>query len=185
MTWESLDLRGADVAELRLFDARMQDCLFDRANCAGWRVWVTRVEDCSFVRADLRSRGLGGGGPWRGRTTTWRRVDFSRARLAESHFVGCALHSSTFDTPGPRLVIEDCAVTDLVVRGEARTMIVTGVVDQAHPPGSRSFTADLSAATFRDTHVIGYPWTGSPRPDRTTSASSAIYRRPCRACSQP
>lgn len=157
VVWESLDLRGADVAELRFFGARLADCLFDRANCTGWRVWGTTVEDCSFVRADLRSRGLGGGGPWQGRTTEWRRVDFSRARLAESAFTGCALHQCTFQDPGPRLVIEDCAVTEIVVRGEVRSLIVTGVREEAHPTSaSRPFTGDLSAAVLRDSHVIGY-----------------------------
>lgn len=153
--WEALDLRGADVDELRLFGSVIRDCLFDRAGCVGWRVWGSTIEDCSFDGARMTSRGLGGGGPWNGRSTVWRRVSFTRTVLRESSFVGCVLQECTVEAPGRRLVIQDCDVDRVIFRGPLPSLIVTGQGARAEV-SPLAFEADFSQAVFDDTSLIGY-----------------------------
>jgi uncharacterized protein YjbI with pentapeptide repeats len=74
-----LDLSGAKLDHLRLFDAEVNDCRFDRASCRDWRLWGCTVADSSFARADLSKAVLG---PWyKGRGNVYRRVSFAGADL--------------------------------------------------------------------------------------------------------
>src|SRR5690242_8052212 len=43
------DFSGAKLSDLILFDSNIEDCVFDGADCGGWRMWGTRVVKSSFV----------------------------------------------------------------------------------------------------------------------------------------
>lgn len=85
-----LDLTGSSLPSLRVFGGAIQGCKFDRAELPDLRLWGVEVEDTSFRASNLSGSVLGG---WLdGRGTRFRRVDFSRAKLA-----AIATPSATFD----------------------------------------------------------------------------------------
>ncbi|WP_091076700.1 pentapeptide repeat-containing protein [Microlunatus sagamiharensis] len=154
VAWESLDLSGAQLEELRFFGGSVRDCRFDGASLTGLKLWGTEVVDCSFKRADLRSRALGTG-EWHGRRTVWRRVAFDRANLREATFRGCLLEACTFEKTTKRLLIEDCEVVDCVFTGVLDTLLVSGRALQ-HPVSPSMFSADFSRAVFEESKIEGY-----------------------------
>jgi uncharacterized protein YjbI with pentapeptide repeats len=78
-TFTGVDFRHAWMRDLRLFGCRLDNCLFDGADLAGWRQWATDVLDCTFVGADLTRAAFGG---WdEGRGNEFRGCDFSGAPL--------------------------------------------------------------------------------------------------------
>lgn len=80
----NLDLSGAQLESLRMFDSTVSDCVFDAARCQDWRLWGCQVRDSRFIGTDLRHSALG---PWLdGRGNVYERVDFSRADL---RFISC------------------------------------------------------------------------------------------------
>lgn len=164
VTWEGLDLSGAQVEELRFFGGRVTGCRFDGASLTGLRLWGTTVEDSSFRRADLRSRALGTG-DWNGLRTVWRRVAFDRANLRESVFLGCVLEDCTFDKTTKLLQITDSEVRGCTFTGLLTSLLVSG---QGHrvPVDPHAFSADFSGATFRDCKIEGYALDRTRLPDQ-------------------
>ena len=78
-TLVSVDLSDAFLPSFSLFNCRLADCRFDRANCSDWRFWAVDVTDCSFGAADLGKAVLG---PWyQGHGCRYSRTDFSAADL--------------------------------------------------------------------------------------------------------
>jgi uncharacterized protein YjbI with pentapeptide repeats len=154
VTWEALDLSGAQVQELRFFGGRITGCTFDGASLTGLRLWGTTVEDSSFKRADLRSRALGTG-DWRGLRNVWRRVAFDRANLRESVFLGCVLEECTFEKTTKLLQITDSEVRDCTFVGQLTSLLVSGQGHQV-PVSPQAFSADFSRAVFRDCKIEGY-----------------------------
>jgi uncharacterized protein YjbI with pentapeptide repeats len=76
---EALDFSGARLDRLWLVRAEIVACRFDRARCRDCRLTACDIADTSFAGADLRDATLG---PWyEGRSTVYRRVDFSGADL--------------------------------------------------------------------------------------------------------
>lgn len=69
--WRGLDLSGAQLPGLRFLDSRIDDCRFDAANCADWRLWASQVVDCSFVGAKLSDAAIGA---WWGGLRRFRRI---------------------------------------------------------------------------------------------------------------
>lgn len=154
VTWESLDLSGAQLEELRFFGGSIRDCFLDGASITGFKLWGTEVVDCSFRRADLRSRALGTG-EWHGRRNVWRRVAFDRANLRESVFFGCVLEECTFEKTTKLLQITDSEVHGCTFVGQLTSLLVSG---QGHrlPVSPEAFSADFSRAVFRDSKIEGY-----------------------------
>lgn len=165
VTWQGLDLRHASLVSLRFFGCHVRDCLFDSAGCHDWRVWGTRFEDCSFTRADLRSRALGGGGPWNGLRTGWTRTTFDRARLVGATFRGCDVIESSFaDATGP-LFLTDCVIRACTFRGTIRKLVIDGR-GHFHDPDRATFSADLSRARLDEILITGYPLERTALPDQ-------------------
>jgi len=172
VTWEGLDLSGAQVEELRFFGGRVVGCRFDGASVTGLKLWGTTVEDSSFVGADLRSRALGTG-DWRGLRDVWRRVAFDRANLRESVFLGCLLEECTFATTTRLLQITDAEVHGCTFSGVLTSLLISG---QGHrlPTDPRAFSADLSRAVLKDSKIEGYSLDGTRLPDQ---ADLLVVRR--------
>ena len=164
VTWEGLDLSGAQVEELRFFGGRIRGCRFDGASLTGLRMFGSTVEDSSFVRADLRSRALGGG-DWNGLRTAWRRVAFDRANLRESVFLGCLLEDCTFEKTTKLLQITDAEVRGCTFTGLLTSLLVSGQGHQL-PVDPRSFSADLSGAVLKDSKIEGYSLDATRLPDQ-------------------
>jgi uncharacterized protein YjbI with pentapeptide repeats len=84
-----LDLSGAHLDGLRLFDVSLANCVFDSARCQDWRIWGSSFSGLSFGHADLRRSALG---PWHeGRGNLYERVSFVRADLR-----GATCQAATF-----------------------------------------------------------------------------------------
>ncbi len=154
VTWESLDLSGAQLEQLRFFGGRISGCLFEGTSLTGLRLWGTTVEDSSFRRARLRSGALGTGA-WRGLRVVWRRVAFDRADLRESVFLGCVLEGCTFEQTSRLLQITDSEVDDCTFVGRLTSLLVSGEGHRV-PVSPRAFSADFSRAVFRDSKIEGY-----------------------------
>jgi uncharacterized protein YjbI with pentapeptide repeats len=86
--WRGIDFSTAKLEGLRCMDMRIEDCVFDRATFADWRLWQCVVSDCTFRRADLRGTGMAGGHLRRGRNAkhanVWRSVRFDGADLRDT-----------------------------------------------------------------------------------------------------
>ena len=48
--WNSLDLSGAQLDQLRVFAGHISNCIFDNASLLGTRMWGSEVTDCAFRR---------------------------------------------------------------------------------------------------------------------------------------
>ncbi|GAA2009040.1 uncharacterized protein YjbI with pentapeptide repeats [Nakamurella flavida] len=164
ITWESLDLSCARMDALRLFGARIHDCVFDGAGLVDLRVWGATVTECSFRRADLRHAILGAG-EWHGLRSTWTDISFERAKMARAVFTGSVLRRCRFDTPGRFLQMQDCVVDECAFIGVLDTLVVDGR-GHRHPLSTSAFVADLGGATFRGTHVTGYRLDRATLPDQ-------------------
>jgi len=172
VVWHSLDLSNARGDALRLFGARIDNCVFDGASLVDLRLWGGEVTDCSFRRADLQTSILGAG-DWHGSRTTWRRVTFDRAKLRRSVFKGCVLDGCTFERPGKLLQIIDCEVNGCTFRGDLDSAIISGR-GYAYPVTPSAFSADFSQAVFHDSHIDGYLLDNVTFPDQ---ANLVLVRR--------
>ena len=94
VVWRGLDLSHAELPGLRFFDSRIEDCRFDGANCADWRLWASQVADCSFVGAKLKDASIGTW--WEEKANSWRRVVFDGADLRGALVEACLLEDCSF-----------------------------------------------------------------------------------------
>lgn len=94
VVWRGLDLSGAQLPGLRFFDSRIDDCRFDAANCADWRLWASQVVDCSFAGAKLTDAAIGTW--WEEKANSWRRVVFDGANLRGALVEACLLEDCSF-----------------------------------------------------------------------------------------
>lgn len=150
-TLAGIDLSGALLPNLRMFDTRVVDCRFDGANCEDLRLWGTTFIDCSFWQASLYRATLGSGCR-NGSQNTWYRVDFSRADIREAGllvgvFVDCDFSYAKL----AKLMFRQCELTGCRFAGTLREVIFYGSasVDAPESPPFRGL--DLSKVRFEDT----------------------------------
>jgi uncharacterized protein YjbI with pentapeptide repeats len=93
--WNGLDFSGAPLNGLRFFDCTIEDCVFDRAACADWRMWGTAVSRTSFRSTNLRNSALGGIDNG-GKRNSFDSVDFSEADLRETIYVSADMFRCRF-----------------------------------------------------------------------------------------
>ncbi len=151
---EGIDFAHAGLSSWRLMGASIVDCVFDKAECADWRVWGTRIERSSFQGADLRDSALAADDKYG--VTSWIDVDFSAAKLNGSAFTRGHLERCRFAAPGLRGVhwvgnrLVDVSFSGLMSRCK---------VDQRHltpgrlPPVTQRL--DFSEAVFDDISFDG------------------------------
>lgn len=145
-----LDLRGAQLESLRLFNVTLSNCVLDEARCQDWRIWGTRVTDSSFAGTDLRRAALG---PWHeGRGNTFERVTFARA-----DFRGASCTTATFvdcDFSQARLVKIDFQSSSFIrtrFAGELREVTFWDHGFKTGKPDANPMEdVDFSDAVFRE-----------------------------------
>ena len=154
ITWDSLDLTGSQLEQLRFFAGTITNCVFDTANLNGLRLWGTRVTDSTFRRTDLRNSALGTG-EWHGLRNTWQHVTFDRANLREVSFIAATLNHCTFEKTTKGLQLIDCEIFDCVFTGELGTL---GIAGRGHrfPVDPSSISADFRQATLGEFYIEGY-----------------------------
>jgi uncharacterized protein YjbI with pentapeptide repeats len=79
--WQDLDLRFADLPEMRWMNIDVVGCRFDYAHLQGLRCWGVHVTDSCFAGADVRMSQWGPHQPDQFRRSVWQQVDFSRADI--------------------------------------------------------------------------------------------------------
>ncbi len=187
ITWDSLDLSGSQLDQLRIFAGSIINCRFDSASMNALKVWGTKITDSTFRRTDLRSSALGTG-EWKGRRNTWRRVTFDRANLRDTAFTAAILEQCTFEKTSKLLRLVDCEITDCTFRGELNTLLIDGR-GHRYPVDPSAISADFSDAVFNDSSIEGYHLdkVHLPRQDglivlhcypRVLRAAAAWLRRP-------
>ena len=152
--WNSLDLSGAQLDQLRVFAGHISNCIFDNASLLGTRMWGSEVTDCAFRRADLRSSALGTG-EWQQRRNTWQRVTFDRANLREVTFTAAILNHCTFEKTSNQLMFVDCEILDCVFRGQLGTLAIDGR-GHRYPIDPSAISADFGDAVVREFYIQGY-----------------------------
>lgn len=153
VSWEALDLRGAQLDSFRFFGARVTDCLFDGATCHAWRLWGTTIERCSFRRSDLTSSALGTN-DWQGQINTWIDVAFDSAKLNHTFFAGAALRRCSFHNLH-RTSLQDCQVDDCTFSGKLAILAIDGRGHQ-RPVDPAALRADFRDARLVNSMIIGY-----------------------------
>ncbi len=154
VVWDSLDLSGAQLEQLRVFAGTITNCVFDGAGLAGLRLWGSAIADSTFRRADLRGGALGTA-VWHGRRNTWRNVVFDRANLREATFTAAILDTCSFEKTSKQLHLVDCDVRACHFRGELNSLVIDGR-GHRHRVDPSAFFADFSQAVFRNCSIIGY-----------------------------
>ncbi|MFI5015131.1 MAG: pentapeptide repeat-containing protein [Hyphomicrobiales bacterium] len=134
VSWRSLDLSSSRLPNVRFFDCKVEDCIFDRCRLSDFRVWGTDFSDVSFRSAFMRRAVLGG--DLEGRTNTFRHVDFTSADMRAiscrtAGFVGC-----TFKNARLGVDFQSSTFTDCTFEGELREVIFNrrGFRGEAYPP---------------------------------------------------
>jgi uncharacterized protein YjbI with pentapeptide repeats len=94
--WREIDFTGAVIRHARFFSSVIEDCRFDEADLFDWRLWDAKITDCSFVKADLRNSAIGTGTTDENGENVWTRVNFDRADLVDATVVGCVFRQCTF-----------------------------------------------------------------------------------------
>jgi len=115
LTWTALNLSESDLRGLRFSGCTLDNCVFDHADCRGWRAWQSAASHCDFRGADLRGAALGAiqdnqqnlfsdvdfsRADFRGATFTaakFVRCKFSDAKLEKVNFGGSAFVDCTFE----------------------------------------------------------------------------------------
>ena len=154
ITWDSLDLTGSQLEQLRFFAGTITNCVFDTANLNGLRLWGTRVTDSTFRRTDLRNSALGTG-EWHGLRNTWQHVTLDRANLRDTTFTAAILNHCTFEKTSKLLQLPDCELEGCVFTGELNTLLIDGR-GHRYPVDPSSFSADFTRAVFTDSSILGY-----------------------------
>ena len=118
----SLDLSGARLEGLRIFDSTVANCVFDAARCQDWRIWGSHIRDSRFVGTDLRRSAIG---PWHaGRGNIYERVNFTRADLRQiscpaATFVDCDFSNARLE----RVDFQSSGFVRVRFAGELREVI--------------------------------------------------------------
>ncbi len=158
--WSSVDLSGAALRSLRFWDFLCEDCLFNQVQAPDWRLWGAEFVDCSFVGADLRQSALGTDtGP---HLNTWTRVDFDRANLSSSLFLGGTVEGCSFRRTSLRDVeFLQIALRGCVFSGPMKQVLFDGRRLTGHRPDpSPLANVDFSETQFQDVDFRGCNFEG-------------------------
>jgi len=90
--WAGIDFSESRLNSLRFYGCKIENCIFDNADCQDWRIWRTNISKCSFRSTDLRRSALGGVDA--GERNSFQKIDFTKADLRQTahqsaDFVDC------------------------------------------------------------------------------------------------
>lgn len=167
LTWNGVDLRKADLTELRIFDCTFIDCLFDEATCARWQVFNSTFTNCSFQQADLRGAALG---LLQGADrNVFSQTSFAGADFRQTTFESAVFQHCTFDDAKLKKVafngsvFEDCRFAGRLIEVQFAKVAVG---HEELPPNAMvrvDFTqAELKLVQFVDLEMSDVRWPISP-----------------------
>ena len=114
---ENLDFTGSKLKSFRLFNTRIDNCIFDNCCCEDWRMWDVAVINTSFRKADLRGAVLGGNATHS--RNVFQNVDFSEADLRGTMHFAAEFTQCTFKkTKLKKVDFQGSAFTDCVFEGK-------------------------------------------------------------------
>lgn len=148
--WRNLDFSGSKLACLRLFEAEIANCRFDRCQLEDLRIWTTTFRECSFIAANLRSAVLGG--VLDGKRTSYTNVDFSEADLRETVYQAAAFEGCIFrNCKLQRVDFQTSTFVDCVFEGELRDVLFyeRGFQGESFPK-NEMINVDFSRAMLHD-----------------------------------
>lgn len=156
--WKDLDFTGSRLAELRLMNATIRNCVFDQAYCQGWRAWSTHVQNASFAGADLRGSQMGA--PYQGRASRYEKADFTKADLRGASFPSMELEGCLFlQSKFKKLNFNGSSLSNCVFEGTLADVSFyrEGMNVDAPPTIAREMAnVDFSRAKFRWVEFRGY-----------------------------
>jgi uncharacterized protein YjbI with pentapeptide repeats len=92
---QGLDLSGALLQSLRLFDVTASDCRFDGIQAPDFRSWSIHISRSSFVGAQLPEASIGA--PYKNGPSSWTDVDFTNVDLRHAHAEEATFERCRFD----------------------------------------------------------------------------------------
>lgn len=150
-----IDFTGASLPSWRFHGSRIQDCVFDQAQCVDWRLWATDVEHCQFVGASLRQALVGS---WDlGRWNRWQHVDFTGADFRAIASWAADFEKCVFDnTKLTGVQFDQCQFVDCIFSGLLRDVRFDGRVlpDRREPRPLQH--VDFANARFDGVEFLGY-----------------------------
>lgn len=161
--WRAVDFTDSDLTHVRFTASRLEDCLFDGADCTDWRLWSSQVSQCSFRRAVLRDSALG---TWHaGEGNTWTDVVFDAADLRDSRFWGGAVRRCSFvDAKLKGVEFAQVDLADARFAGEVRDVLFDGRLIPDRPPPHTLTNVDFSGALLADVDFRGCKFDGVTLP---------------------
>lgn len=163
VVWDHLDLSQSRLPGVQFFDTRISDCLFDDANCRGWRLWDSQIDSSSFSAADLSDSALGTGA--KAGAVAWRDVSFDKADMRRIAAQGALFESCTFrdsnlsDAEFLQITMRDC-----LFAGVLRNILFDGREISNRPVPGVLTDVDFSEAIFEDVEFRGCRFVGLKLP---------------------
>jgi len=128
-------------------------------------MWATKVKDCSFVGAALRESALSTGD--QAGVCRWEDVDFDRADLRGSHFLGGQILRCSFrDAKLDEVNFLQTDIDGVLFSGEVRGVLFDQRVIASIRPTSKVIkNADFSGAVFDNSEFLGCRFENVSWPD--------------------
>jgi len=147
--WSDLDLTGVCLDAVRLFDCRIENCLFERARCQDLRMWGTTVQDSIFRKVDLRKSALGGVDGRR--RNCFRGVAFEQCDLRQTAYVSAQFEECRFDRCKlAKVDFQGSTFSDCTFTGDlSEVLFYRFAHDGQHLPPNEMRHVDLSKARLQ------------------------------------
>lgn len=147
--WRDLDFTGSKLPGLRLFNATVTNCRFDRCQLRDWRVWGTKFQNCSFRDTDLRDSALGA--PLQEKRNIYSNVEFNRTDLRGTSYTAAVFQGCAFRQAKLKGIdFQTSAFVDCVFEGELNNVLFyrRGHEGEKFPP-NEMINVDFTMATLR------------------------------------
>jgi len=117
--WKDIHFTDCQLEEIRFFDLTVENCVFSKCKCKGWRFWGSSFTDTRFQDVDFRHAALGGLAQ-DGRRNSFRNVELVRTDLRGAAFISADIIGCQFLEANLRQVdfggtrFEDCTFSGLL-----------------------------------------------------------------------
>jgi uncharacterized protein YjbI with pentapeptide repeats len=152
--WVDLDLSYSRLPHMRFYSSSIIGCVFYAADCEDWRLWDCRVRDSSFEKANFRGAAIG---TWHdGRPNFWSGISFDGADLRDTNPTGASFDMCSFR--GARLKgvhFLQSRIVSCVFAGRLESVLFDERSIPSRPPTYPLRDVDFSAAVFDQVEFRG------------------------------
>jgi uncharacterized protein YjbI with pentapeptide repeats len=148
-----IDFSGARLNGWRLRRCKIDNCCFDRAQCAEWTLWDCTVRNCRFDQANLRGSLLGAN-PGQVR---WESIRFVGSDLRHASAYGAAFINCDFSTARlEQTNFNQCHFSKCKFAGRVEDVVFDGRELPGRPTPTEMEAVDFSEASLVNADFRGY-----------------------------